>query len=131
MDFNGQYLLYEEYKELDGTLEKVPFNLLEYDVRKLIDERTFRRLINLKEIPYEVKMCTFKMIDIKRKYQTLEEIQKKAIASENIDGYNVTYRKLEKADIEARDKELEDVIHEYLFNLKVDGIPTLYRGTDV
>lgn len=127
MNFKGQYLTYSEYKILKGTLEEVPFNLLEYDVRKMIDERTFGRLIGIKNIPYEVKMCTFKMLEIKEKYQTLKT-QNKTIASENTDGYSVTYRKLEKADIEVENKELQDIIKSYLANVKIDNVPILYLG---
>ena len=29
MEFKGQYLTYQEYLALGGTIEKMPFNLLE------------------------------------------------------------------------------------------------------
>ena len=45
MEFKGQYLTYQEYKALGGTLDEMPFNLLEFNARKKIDERTFGRLI--------------------------------------------------------------------------------------
>lgn len=129
MEFKGQYLLYEEYKELGGTLEQVPFNLLEYDVRKKIDQRTFGRLINVDSIPEKVKMCVFKMVDIEDKYQPLET-QNKTVASENTDGYSISYRNLETSDIEAKSKELDSVISEYLSNVNINDVPVLYRGLD-
>ena len=46
MEFKGQYLTYEEYLSLGGTLDQTPFNLLEYNARKKIDERTFGRLVD-------------------------------------------------------------------------------------
>ena len=30
MEFNGQYLTYNEYKALGGSLDITPFNLLEF-----------------------------------------------------------------------------------------------------
>ena len=30
MEFNNQYLSYEEYKTLGGTLGEMPFNILEF-----------------------------------------------------------------------------------------------------
>ena len=53
MDFTNQYLSYEEYKELGGTLDEVPFNELEYECRRIIDSRTQNRLKNAEEIPQE------------------------------------------------------------------------------
>ena len=43
MTFDNQYLTYSEYQELGGTLAELPFNLLEYESRKIIDEKTLNR----------------------------------------------------------------------------------------
>ena len=40
MTFDNQYLTYDEYDELGGTLEELPFNLLEYECRKITDRKT-------------------------------------------------------------------------------------------
>ncbi len=127
MQFKEQYLTYEEYKEMDGTLNEVPFNLLEYDVRKMIDERTFGRLTHLSSVPFDVKMCVFKMVDVVESYLALET-QNKAVSSENTDGYSVSYRKFEMSDISVKKKELESVMETYLANVVVEGIPVLYIG---
>ena len=50
MEFSGQYLTYPEYKSLGGTLDIMPFNLLEFEARKKIDNRTLYRLKNVEEI---------------------------------------------------------------------------------
>ena len=127
MDFKGQYLQHEEYKALGGTLDLVPFNLLEYDVRKIIDKRTQRRLVGIENIPEDVKMCVFKMLKVKQRYQALKT-QDKTIASENTDGYSVSYRKQEKSDIEMENKELNEVMESYLTNVIVNGVPVLWLG---
>ena len=44
MEFEGQYLTYEEYIDLGGTLDLMPFNLLEFEARRKIDIRTQSRL---------------------------------------------------------------------------------------
>lgn len=127
MDFKGQYLRHDEYKALGGTLDMVPFNLLEYDVRKKIDERTQNRMKNIPKICEEVKMCVFKMVGIEEKYQPLET-QNKMIASVNTDGYNETYRKLEMSDISTKNQELEETMRTYLSNVVIDGTPVLFLG---
>ena len=61
MEFSEQYLNYEEYRSLGGTLDLAPFNLLEYEARRKIDIETHDRLKNLNynDIPLEVKMCEY------------------------------------------------------------------------
>ena len=53
MEFSGQYLTYEEYMALGGTLDLMPFNILEFEARRQIDIKTFNRIKNLdsKDIP--------------------------------------------------------------------------------
>ena len=60
----NQYLIYEEYTSLGGTLEEVPFNELEFECRRIIDSRTQNRLKKVDKIPEEVKMLVNKMIKI-------------------------------------------------------------------
>ena len=55
MEINGQYLTYEEYKALEGTLDQTPFNLLEFEARQNVDKYTFGRLKELEEQNQEVK----------------------------------------------------------------------------
>ena len=64
MEFNNQYLTYEEYGSLGGTLDEMPFNILEFKCRKIIDNLTFNRLTNLETQIQEVKMCIYDMINI-------------------------------------------------------------------
>ena len=47
MEFSGQYLTYEEYRALGGTLDLTSFNLLEFEARRQIDIKTFNRLKNV------------------------------------------------------------------------------------
>ena len=63
MDFSGQYLTYAEYRDLGGTLDITPFNLLEFEARQNIDKYTFGRLKTLNNQVDEVKICVYKIIN--------------------------------------------------------------------
>lgn len=127
MTFDGQYLTYNDYKTLGGTLEQTPFNLLEYNARKKIDERTFGRLIGIEEVPQEVQLCVYNLINILNSSSSYTT-ESNGIKSENIDGYSITYASPEKSVIEAINTEIEDNINSYLANVVIDNIPVLYRG---
>lgn len=123
MRFDGQYLTYEEYVNLGGTLTEMPFNILEYKARKQIDDRTFGRLINLPEQAQEVKMCMYDLISEINKYET-----NATKSSENIDGYSVSYKDV---DTKEQFKKYGNIIREYLSESKLDdGTPYLYCGRD-
>ena len=130
MEFEGQYLTYQEYKALGGTLDEMPFNLLEYNARMKIDERTFGRLVDKGQEYQEVKLCVYNMITTLNSYSSYDT-QNKAISSETIDGYSVSYGTPQKSVVEAKNSELESAIDTYLTDLVVDGVRVLYRGADV
>ena len=133
MEFEGQYLTYEEYKALGGNLDLLPFNLLEFEARRRIDIRTFNRLHAAEEMPQAVKICAYKMIEKMSSYnQTLSTASEKNIASENIDGYSVSY--ITGKDIvnviDGEIKELDNLMEEYLMNVVVNDQNIMYLGVD-
>ena len=130
MDFTNQYLSYEEYQELEGTLEEVPFNELEYECRRIIDSRTQNRLKNADEIPQEVKLLENKMIQTLQGYYVSLEKAQSGVASENTDGYSVTYISSSQISqlIEGKIDVLQDLISEYLFGVIVNNEHLLYCG---
>ena len=130
MEFEGQYLTYQEYKALGGTLDEMPFKLLEFNARKKIDERTFGRLVDKGQEYQEVKLCVYNMITTLNSYSSYDT-QNKAISSESTDGYSISYGTPQKSITEAKNSELEDVINSYLANVIIDNVPVLYRGADV
>ena len=130
MEFKGQYLTYQEYLALGGTLDEMPFNLLEFNARKKIDERTFGRLIDKGQEYKEVKLCVYNMITTLNSYSSYDT-QNKAISSESTDGYSISYGAPQKSTTEAKNSELKDIIDTYLSNLIVDDVSVLYRGADV
>jgi len=122
MIFNGQYLTYAEYQSLGGTLDEVPFSILELTARGMVDERTHNRLKGLQEQKTEVKVCIFELID------NMPKPSKTNISSENIDGYSVSYAN--KTSIEQQ-KLYDEIIRSNLIMCQLeDGTPYLYCGVD-
>ncbi len=130
MTFDGQYLTYAEYRDLGGSLEETPFNLLEYEARKQIDLRTQKRLVGIEEIPEEVKICDFHLI---QKIETYVEATSKAssnISNESIDGYSITYITSTQMGevISSKNTEIQDIIMHDLYGLIVNGEHVIYNG---
>lgn len=126
MEFDGQYLTYEEYKALGGDLDLLPFNLLEFEARKAIDKRTQNRLKNIEEIPEEVKLCEYKMINKLNSYnKALDNIS--GVSSENIDGYSVSYTNSSEV-LTNKTSEMEGIMEDYLMNVVVNGTHIMYLG---
>lgn len=125
MEFSGQYLTYEEYKGLGGTLDLMPFNLLEYEARNQIDLRTKNRLVNEIEIPQKVKICEFKLIKKINSY--IIENANGNIASENIDGYSINYNQASDI-VKSKNTELNDIMLSDLYGVIVNGEHIIYNG---
>ena len=130
MEFEGQYLTYDEYQSLGGNLDQTPFNLLEYNARMKIDEKTFGRLIGKGQDYQKVKLCVYNLITILNSYSSYDT-QNKSVSSESTDGYSISYGTPQKSTTEAKNSELDSSIDTYLINVVVDNVPVLYRGTDV
>lgn len=132
MEFSGQYLEFDEYEELGGTLTEMPFNLLEFEARKRIDNRTQNRIKYMSSKPQEVKLCVNAMINTLGQYivDNSKGINKN-VASESIDGYSVSYitgSQVQEA-IKSKKSELEDIMQTYLGNVRTsENIPVLYLG---
>ena len=135
MEFNGQYLTYEEYRYLGGSLDLMPFNLLEFEARRIIDTRTLNRLKNIDTIPQEVKLCEYKLINsIKGYAETTHDIASKGnIKSENTDGYSIQYTNVSEISkiIESKNDEINDMVDTDLFGVIVNGEHLIYTGVDL
>jgi len=126
MNIKGQYLKYQEYKELGGTLELTPFNVLEFEARRRIDEVTHNRLAGGKDIPQEVKMCEFSIIN-----KVLESYDKeinRGKSSESVGSYSVSYNSDVKKIIEDKRTEINDLILTDLYGVVYNGEHILYCG---
>ena len=113
MEFSGQYLTYNEYRALGGTIDLTPFNLLEFEARKEIDKETQGRLINLKEQSNDTKICVFQLINL---YVSINN-------GVDISGNVINYNQDQINDT------IRSVIRKYLINATLeDGTPYLYCG---
>ena len=138
MTFEGQYLTYLEYKDLvegegGSAMAEMPFNLLEFECRKKIDNRTQNRLVDVEDIPQEVKICEFKMINIMSKAnEKIETINDNAVKSENIDGYSVTYATQDevKEILTIQEQEINNIMEDMLMNVVVNGVHIIYLGVE-
>ena len=135
MEFKGQYLTYAEYRDLGGTLDITPFNLLEFEARRKIDIETQSRLkgTSSQDVPQEVKLCVFSLINSINHYtESIESAtQNGNIASENTDGYSVSYVKSSsiKDIINSKSVELDDIIRTYLLNVVFNNEHLMYLGS--
>lgn len=128
MEFENQYLTYDEYMELGGTLDETPFTILELEARQNINKYTFGRLKGLETQANEVKVCEFKLINLLETYSSYES-QNKSIASENTDGYSITYNATTEDVSKAKTNEIKSIVETYLAECKLeDGTPYLYKG---
>ena len=129
MEFNNQYLTYEEYKSLGGTLGEMPFNILELKAQQIINERTQNRLKNVEKIPQEVKICVYDLINTMNKYNLSDNSTSSNVSSENTDGYSVTYKSGTEMTTEQK-AQLEDVMLTDLYGVVVNGEAILYLGAN-
>ena len=129
MEFNNQYLSYEEYKSLGGTLGEMPFNILELKARQIINERTQNRLKNIEKIPQEVKNCVYDLINTMNKYNLSNNSTSSNISSENTDGYSVTYKSGTELTEEQKN-QYNDIMETDLYGVIVDNTPILYLGVN-
>ncbi len=135
MEFEGQYLTYAEYRSLGGTLDITPFNLLEFEARRKVDTETQSRLkgTDSQAVPQEVKLCIFHLINAINHYtDSIESATKNGnIASENTDGYSVSYVKSSsiKDIINSKSVEIDDIIRTYLLNVVFNNEHIMYLGS--
>lgn len=130
MECTKQYLKFEEYKKLGGSLDQVPFNLLEVEARSNIDKYTSGRLKELETQNENVQICMYKLIEVLASYNSYET-QNKGISSENIDGYSVAYGGAGNANaiVQAKKNQVYKIISSFLEGCTLeDGTPYLYRG---
>ena len=131
MTFEGQYLTYAEYQALGGSaIGEMPFNLLEFEARRQIDIRTFNRLKDSEEIPQEVKLCVYSLINTINSFAISKEKASSNIASENTDGYSVSYITSDKISeiVNSKQDEINSIIETYLMFVTYNGEHLMYIG---
>ena len=123
MEFENQYLTYDEYKyDLKGTLSEMPFNLLEYRAEKQVDELTFNRFRKTSNYPIELNICINELITEIKKYNDTG-----TKSSEKVGDYSVNY---DRPVTSEKKQVFKNIIKEYLSNTKVNNVFVLYCGAD-
>lgn len=113
MEYSGQYLTFNEYKAMGGTLDQTPFNILELKARQEINKRTQNRLADLESQIPEVKQCVFELIALDNSINNGVE------TSGNVINYP-------NEQIVATKRE---IVRNNLLSCELDdGTPYLYRG---
>ena len=134
MEYEGQYLTYEEYRGLGGTLDQTPFNILEFEARRRIDFRTQNRLKDSKEVPQEVKMCEYQIIENISSYNISKNVVETNgnISSVSTDGYSESYvTPIQMKDMfKSKEEELNGIIRTYLTGVIVDDKHIMFDGRD-
>ena len=135
MTFEGQYLTYAEYQQLGGSaIGEMPFNLLEFESRRQIDIRTFNRVKSLEEIPQEVKLCVYNLINSISGYanSTNNIATNGNIKSENTDGYSIQYISAGEISevVKSKNAEIEDIIRTYLLGVIINDEHLMYCGVE-
>lgn len=132
MTFEGQYLTYAEYQELGGSaIGEMPFNLLEFEARRNIDIRTQNRLQGATDIPNEVKLCEFSLINEIKRYAESENANTNMnVSSESTDGYSITYLTIDKIRdvVSSKNTEIQTTIETYLTGVVYNKEHIIYCG---
>lgn len=133
MTFEGQYLTKQEYLDLGGSaIEDMPFNLLEFEARRRIDNETFNRLVGQQEIPQEVKICEYELINTIKGYigDNNTNATNGNVASESTDGYSISYITSDKISdvVKSRETELTNIIRTYLLGIVYNNEHLMYCG---
>ena len=126
MEFENQYLSFVDYTRLGGKLSVMPFNILEFEARRIINRRTQNRLVGVKDLPQEVKMCMFALINTISNYNAKNE--NVGISSETTDGYSISYSNVTRETINTKISELQDIVSNYLIGVVVNNEHILYLG---
>ena len=130
MTFEGQYLTYAEYQELGGSaIGEMPFNLLEFEARRQINIRTFNRL-DSEDIPQEVKLCVYALINGLSDFATASSNASGNIASENTDGYSISYITANQISdiVKSKQSQIDDIVRTYLLGIIYHNEHLMYCG---
>ena len=130
MKISGQYLAYNEYRALGGNLNITPFNLLEFEARRIIDNKTQQRLKGVEDLPQEVKMCVFNLINTIDNYSSINNENNRGIASESVGSYSVSYVTGNQIAeiVKSKEIELNNLVLTYLTGVIVNGEHIIYLG---
>ena len=121
-----QYLTYEEYKEIGGTLDLTAFERNIDRACGFVDSHTFGRLRKSSTVSRMVKACVRDLVE----YLANNVSNGKSVTSKSQSAGGVSesesYATKNTDEINA---EMLNIVYDYLINeFDVDGVPLMYRG---
>ena len=121
-----QYLTYEEYTEIGGTLDLTAFNRNIDRACGVVDTETRNRAENMKEMPRQVKACCRDLTEYLHNNSTLaKSVSSK---SQSAGGVSESESYSEKT-AEDMFGDIMNILYDYLGSLTDDnGTPLMYRG---
>ena len=126
------YLNYQTYLNMGGTLDNSAFTALDRKAEYLINSqaggKTGECIGKLTELPQAVIDCTFDIIQ----HLSANAFDGSTVASESqsLGGQSESYS-YSVLSKEQADREAEDIIFNYLYPVKIDGVSILHRGACV
>lgn len=118
-----QYLTYERYTEIGGTLDSAAFNRCIMRVCGIIDNTTHRRIERMKNIPDAVEYLCADLVD----YLSCG-VHDGKLASRSQTAGNVRESESYKSSADT-ERDIENIICDYLLSVTDDnGTMLLYRG---
>ena len=121
-----QYLTYEEYQEIGGTLDLTAFNRNIDRACGVVDTETRNRVENMKEMPRQVKACCRDLTEYLHNNSTLA----KSVSSKSQSAGGVSEREsYSEKTAEDMFGDIMNILYDYLGSLTDDnGTPLMYRG---
>ena len=127
----AQYMTFEQYIALGGTLPLMEFTLAEVKARARIDAMTQGRVANMAEVPLQVLVAMMEIMTVDGAFSAAAQAAAPVAASFTTDGYSETYGSAESRTA-AIEKQLTGSIETLLDGITDDdGVPLLYAGVPV
>lgn len=124
----AQYLTYDEYVELGGTMPAENYRLAEIKARARIDALTQGRVAYMQTVPEQVQAAMMEIITVDSTYSAAAQAAAPVAASFTTDGYSESYGSAESRTA-AIEKQLTGSIETLLDGVTDDdGVPLLYAG---
>lgn len=121
-----QYLTYEEYQEIGGTLDLTAFNRNIGRACAIIDLHTFGRVKKMREITPKIKACCRDLVEYLANHNFAERVVTSKSQSAGAVSESVSYAEF---SVEIAEKETENIVYTYLATETDDYFtPLLYRG---
>lgn len=121
-----QYLTYEEYQEIGGTLDSTAFNRNIDRACAFIDANTQNRLQSVLEVSTKVKACVRDLVE----YLANNVPSGKVVTSKSQSAGGVSESEsYETKTADDANTEMLNIVYDYLATEKDDcGTPLMYRG---